>query len=303
MPITVYPVTVDHEELEGSPVENSSMSDFTATRILKCAWADRLQLMDELLTGYEITVGNPTIGIITSTIGQQYPWRNGVYVQSVSIQQFGNVSSAAGGDTTLAAWEYAQLTVQYAPRNFDATASNSTSNLAAGVAEESLDPAVEIVQAPNTAPVYFEDSSTLIPGNNRPAKLIRLLNWTFSLPRVKSIPAGWGTYQGYINSAAVTSTSLGRTFDAGTLLYGGYRARRSFFPQSQIFQQAGGVFQIQQAQRAWDVQLMFTYRPAGWNKFPNFEGVFKRLYNGPSNTGGQVKPYDQEADFNSVLIL
>ena len=45
-------VTVDHDELEGSPEEEYTPDGvFMATRALKCAWADREKLMTELLGG------------------------------------------------------------------------------------------------------------------------------------------------------------------------------------------------------------------------------------------------------------
>ncbi len=306
MPITTYPVTVAHEELEGSPMESGDASKFTATRELKCAWADRLTLFDQLLLGYEITIGAPGLGNITTTCGQQYPHRPGVYVKSVSIAPFSNKSSAFQGDTKIAAWTHAKLTVQYEPGNFDPSAGSATSGLAAGVAEESLDPSVMILQPPDAAtnPVYLDNAGhtgrALIPGNNRPGILVRTMVWSYSLTRVKTMPPGWETYQGYVNSATVTSTSLGRTFAPETLLFNGPKSRRSFNGSGTIFSTPGLV--LAQSTRAWDCVLQFTWNPNGWNYFPDSSGVFYQLYSAAS--GGSVrKPYPNSADFTSVLNL
>lgn len=292
MPVTAYPITIDHEELEGSPIEGGDGASFKATRLLRCAWADRLVLYGELFTGYEVTVGDAgSTGVITSVMGQEYPHLPGagIYVSQVSISPWHNQSAAHLGNPRVASWPHAQLTVQYANQNFSPHAATPQ------IAEETLDPCVEMLQLPNTQAIYLGTSPrVLLPAGQRPGKLVRMQSYTYSLQRVKRIPPGWMSLVGSINSVPYTSHTLGETFAAETLLYNGYKARRCLSASALRVSGAGS--------QAWNVTLQFTYRPQGWNQFPSGSGGFHSLHD--ALTGGSlVEPYSQKADFKSELVL
>lgn len=279
--VTPLPVTIDHEELAGSPQEIGSETDFKARRSLKCAWADRLTLYDQMLTGYLINAGG-TPPLITR-IGQQYPDWPGVYAVRCSIEPFASDVQAADAQGRIAKYAHARLSVDYEPRNF----AYGVGTDAGQIGEESVETVAEFLTAPHQR--LFWDTSGLpaagLNENEAPGKIIRSLIWVYTYRQVLDVPAGWRTYVGYTNLSAVTSTSTGLVFAADTLLYEGVRLGRVV---------------TQGAQQAWTAQLRFTHRPETWNKW------YKRGTDTISNVykadGSRYLPYPS-VDFIANLNL
>lgn len=277
-PITPLPVTVPHEELQGSPRESGQETDFRAVRRLKCLWADRLALFDQLMTGYLINLGG-TPPLITR-IGQPYPHRAGAFAAKVQIEPMGTEMSAYQSRPDVAAYRHAVLTVDYEPRQFNPALGTGQAG------EESLATSAEFVSLPHQSLNWAASNAPehrLAP-TEAPTVVQRLLEWSYSFRQVVSYPAAWLAAAGSVNSAAVTSTSLGLTFPAGTLLYQGVRLARA----------AG-----EGANPAWAASLRFTYRNAGWNRFTKRgEATPQPLYAG----GAAFSPYPA-IDFVAALNL
>lgn len=245
-PITPLPLTVPHEELLGSPREIGLESEFRAVRRLKCAWADRLALFDQLLTGYLIHLGG-TPPLITR-IGQPYPHRPGAFASRVQIEPFGGDARAHPAQPQLAGYAHALLTVDYEPRQFDPATG------AGQAGEETLSTAAEFQTLPHQGLTWDAQAT---PGERlweaeAPTVVRRLLEWTYTFRQVVSFPPAWLEGAGSVNLGPVTSNTLALTFAPQTLLYQGVRLARA----------AG-----EGASPAWTASLRFTYRAWGWNRF------------------------------------
>ena len=102
-------MTVQFQELSGSPEEKYSMTGFSATRKLLCAWSDRNALVRELLGDNEEFAGNTAA---------TYPNRSDIRVTDIDIVPFEkNPNEGVFTDvaTELNAYsgQQAQLTVSY----------------------------------------------------------------------------------------------------------------------------------------------------------------------------------------------
>ncbi|MCX5658584.1 MAG: hypothetical protein NTW19_02545 [Planctomycetota bacterium] len=245
-PITPLPVTVPHEELQGSPREMGEETQFRAVRRLKCLWADRLRLFDQLMTGYLIHLGGSPP--LVTRIGQPYPHRAGAYASKVQIDPFGSDVQAHQAQPNVAAYRHALLTVDYEPRQFDPARG------AGQAGEETLSTSAEFLSLPHQGLNWAVSNAPehRLAESEAPTVVQRLLEWTYTFRQVMSYPHGWLDAAGSVNSAAITSGTLGLSFAAGTLLYQGVRLARA----------AG-----EGANPAWTASLRFTYRGSGWNRF------------------------------------
>lgn len=279
--VTPVPVTIDHEELQGSPQEVGDETNFKARRMLKCRWADRLALYDQMLTGYIINAGG-TPPLITR-IGQQYPDYPGVYAVRCTIEPFASDVRASDAQGRIAKYLDAKLNVDYEPRNFNYGSGPNASQ----IGEESIETVAEFLTQPYES-LYWDTSGlppALLHENEAPGKIIRSLIWVYTYRQVVSLPAGWRWATGYINSTAITSTSTGFLFDAETLLYEGVRLQRTV---------------TSGAQQAWTAQLRFTYRPETWNKWYKRGGDTPQIVY--KKNGSRYEPYPK-TNFVTALNL
>lgn len=255
---TYTPPTIPFEELsspQGSPTESGDLESFKATRVLRCAWSDRLTLFDQLLTAYKVTSG-----LRTFVVGDKYPHRDRVYVRRIS--SITGVGPIATDSTGVKRWEYADLRVEYESRSFDPSGGGGISDSsdspaeAFQVAEETIQPSAEFLTLP-TGAIYLDASQNdLVAESNAPGVLIAMFDYTYSytenLGNNGTLSSDLIDKLFTCNSATISSTTLGLTFAAETLLF------------------LGASVQLQtlsNGDRIADVSLPFRFRRTGWNRF------------------------------------
>ena len=95
-------------------------------------------------------------------------------------------------------------------------------------------------------------------GMEAPAKIMRMVDWVYTIHWLPFLPAAVWTHIGTVNNAAIWSLTLGKLFEQETLLCGNPSLTRQFTSE--------GI-------GAWEITWRFTYRKEGWNKFPRTDNA------------------------------
>lgn len=270
-------ITVDYEEFEGSPSnEQSGPQGFTATRILRCAWDDRLALMDELQGTFSDGVGG-----YTNELPHLYPHRDSVRCVGVSniVGHDDDNPQAFGGDLKVAAYSYALLTVNYAEAGDPAGGGGGSVELT----DESISPFSEFLTIPPKGLKWGSTSGDALTDDETIGKLFKGFNWDLTRLNVASVGSEYATLIGCVNDAEITSTRLGFTFPAETLLFQPPLLTRKV--------NADGV------SSKWTIKTSLAFKPQGWNVFWRASA---NAYVAIFNAAGQVKPYTP-ADFSPII--
>ena len=225
-------MAVSYGEVHGFPKSRWVNGEFFGTRKLRCAWADRADLLEEL-------------------DGAAWPYADGPYADesdggnSYAIAREATIEPLPAqltADGNMASYEYAIVTVKYSTVGPQLHSTNWI--------EENLDTTV-ITQRIDYRGLAWGDGTDLT-SLEAPYKILHGLIYSIKYYNVTAVPAAVLTYVGYINSNQVTASSLGLNFAAGKLLYAGARlSHRSSWAGSWL----------------WDVTYYFKYHPAGWNYF------------------------------------
>ena len=264
-------ITVDYEEVAGSPVEVYRDHGFEAKRIVECVWSDRLTLAQELRGGRR-QMGEA----YTYVPPQQYPHYPAAVVSDVRIEPFGAAQSS--GDPNTIAYQLARLTVEYRVAEFGTNPAEEETLIT-----ESLEPAAEFMTMPAEKLYWDALAANPLVESEAPQRLVRMLEWVYTKHMMASLPNDVISLTGTVNDAAITSSRLGLTFPVETLLYNPPRLERQITTE--------GV-------KAWKVTFRFTYRPGGWNAFArrgheDFQPIYKQ-------NGTAFKPYTP-ASFSGVV--
>jgi len=242
-------ITVNYAEIEGWPKENCRWNGKEATRLLKCAWADRIQLARELV-GYGQLSG---FDIIYHRAHRYAPFKeigDDAIALDVAIAPFaGSVPDPTSVKD--AEYRYAYLTVKYGIPDYDLPTEGQT------YVTESLEPASEFLTLPHEK-LFWQINPTKVPleSTEAPAKIIRMLAWVYTLNDLSSLPNEVYDLPGCVNKNDVYSWSLKRWFAWETLLCSDPSLRR-------------------EGTSKWSATFRFLYRnagtfanPLGWNVFP-----------------------------------
>lgn len=275
-------ITVSWQELDGSPVETMSDGVFQATRRLLVDWGDRLTLMQELL-GRTFASGDDTIVMRA----HRYPAFTAAWAQSVRISPFHSPAAHEGAG--------AQVINQYAngavvevgyssSENEDGQGAGPGDQGGDPLVTESIQPASEVLMLPGRQ-VKWATSGSHLMDIEAPMKLVVSMVWVYQRHKMPSLPDALVDYAGTVNSTAVTSLTLGKTFAAKTLLYEPAGFRRTIMPDEAT---------------AWEAELRMTHKPSGWQKFwdmANQRWDTLALISG----GGALAPYETN-DFNNLTV-
>ena len=262
------PVTIDYAELQGSPTEDWSGGGFTATRQLQVAWANRHELAKELLEGsgqkYGVSVGGIELPARAHRIG----------IQPVPAKQL--------GEAEVAAYEFAQLSVQYALPDGGSMGSGSGSDTSRPISE-SFEPSMMYLT------LDFEDfvwaADIPIKEEEAPGKPMPGGHYVFTQHVVFGLPIELLTLMGKVNQGTVYAPTLGLYFAPETLLYMSPAMSRRLMPD---------------ATEAWRVTISFSLNATGWNKFWRQEtGAFSSLY---TNNGANLYRNHELADFSPLGV-
>ncbi|KKL10600.1 hypothetical protein LCGC14_2554210, partial [marine sediment metagenome] len=148
MPVIPANLTVRHSEVNGSPKERFNDEGHFIERVLECDWVDRHKLMQELL-GKQIH--DSDTGLQTIFLPHKFEFDPSVvtaaFARGVSIEPFDKKVQPEGGDTQLAAYERAQLTVNYMPGRIDdeEQAGGGSPQDSDVLIEEEINPEAEII--------------------------------------------------------------------------------------------------------------------------------------------------------------
>ena len=265
-------ITVDYEEVDGSPVEALADRGFEATRTLECAFADRLTLAQELRGGLRL-VGEEWV----YTPPQPYPHYPAARAQDVRIEPFG--ATVAGGDPHAIAYSLARLSVVYRVPDHGETGPEA-------LASESLEPVVEFLTMPHEKLYWDAGGSQMLCESEAPGRLLRMVDWVYIRYKLITIPPGTLELVGKVNNVELVSTTLGLVFPPQTLLYNP--------PQLEREVTTDGV-------KTWKVTYRLTYRPETWNKFPRGGSeVMQTIYKADGGGFSPFQPYEP-ADFSPIM--
>lgn len=188
---------------------------FSASVTLRCAWADRFLLMEDIM-------------------GNVWPHCNGAWANKASSQP--DKSSYITVDQSCE-YIHALVTVQYGTKVRD-------------LFSESLEPTAEFITLDHKGFRWGGDDPLL--EGEAPGMLQKGLNLVRTSYQLAAIPAATLTCVGCSNLAAYTSTMLGLTFGAQTLLFQPPTMNRTF--------KTTGT-------EGWTLQTKFAYKPQTWNRF------------------------------------
>lgn len=241
-------ITVDYTEIKKSPRETVRTYANTATRIFEVAWDDRFTFAKQM-TGYTTQDILSNITIVYIYESHKYPSSSikNLYAKEATIVGIGQmVGDPAFTTQNVSRYVKAEVTVSYeTPEYPQGTAVDTV------YVSESLEPATEFLTMKTDGLGYSD--GTLLDEGEAPGKLIRMIDWVYTIHELNYIPAEILILPGYVNGVAIKSKSLGLTFPAGTLLFGN--------PSLERQHRADGA-------TAWSVTFRFTYRASGWNYFP-----------------------------------
>ena len=278
-------ITVDYDELVGSPTEELTFSGAVVHRQLICDWADRLTLAKELL-GW-------TVGGVLHPPDLYDPEGDeplySIYARDCTVEPF-----IAPSDVSGSSYKKAKLTVIYrTPEYTEAPPAGETVYIS-----ESLEPAAEFLTL-NRKGFYFGTGASKVSLEENdleaPAKIDRMIDWVYTIHRVPTLITAYFDLPGKVNNAAVYSRSLNITFPAETLLCGNPSLSREIT--------STGI-------TAWTITFRFTYKnsgtiasPLGWNYFPRTDNADSGGINYEQITDGtDAIPIYTLADFSTVVL-
>lgn len=251
------PTNVLHWEVNGQPVENWGEDEFTATRQLRCAWSDRLQLMADLIGGRDVYPYFDSGSRLTARTGGAVP--------------FGRQVGESG---VTASYETALVTINYSTKGNDKEGNQGD------LYSETLEPNVEFLTLGHEDFRWGSADGEALKENEAPGRLIRSLDYLLTIYQVYAIPSAVLDLIGCVNYTSWLADLLGLTFPAGTLLYNPPQITRKI-----TFEEI----------EPWTLSFRFSYRPDGWNKFwrqktQQFESIYHKdeglYYNYPEGEFG-----------------
>lgn len=224
-----------------SEAEQYSPSSWTARAILQCPWADRHELITNILNA-----------------GLLWPYNTSTGMRAVSggITPTQDVRTSDGGFSgQLHSYNTADVVINFERKPGEQQEDGS-------YYYEALTPNGEFLKLPpedtslDAAWAFRwgeEPTSDKLTDEEAPSRLIVGLDYVIRWSRLPSISASVLTIVDHVNNANITSPSLGLTFAAETLL-----------AQSPVVSR---TVQGDINQTLWDLELRFSYRTQTWNKF------------------------------------
>lgn len=242
---------------------------FEATRTLLATWTDAMELARRLKGGAYSAGGS--VVYIEPHVFSMFP---SAIVDSVSIVPF-DEKPIAGIDTKTATYNMAELTVEYKTQQYGTGSGGSGgSGQSDPYVSERIEPSTEFLTVSNQKLYWSDDQTNAADESESPQLQLRSFNWIYTRHHISEIPDANFLLVGTVNEFDVTSKRLGFTFNAETLLYG----NPSFTRETSAT-----------GEGSWTMELPFSYREGGWNKF------FRQGYADPQTLylpdGSRYQPY------------
>jgi hypothetical protein len=228
--------------MHGTKKESGTKDSFSASVSLRCAYTDRIALMDDLLTNQ-----------------RTWPYFTAAKARTASAQPLSARYTTSGQSCE---YEDAIVTVNY---NTDPDADLIT---------ESIEPTAEFRLLDHRNFRWSSATGQLLNENESPGQLIRGIKLVRTMYNLVTIPVSLLTLPGTCNLGSYTSTLLGLTFAAETLLFGIQPITRTI--------KLSGV-------GTYTVTINMSYKEATWNKFWNQKTkTYENIY---EFNGAIYKPY------------
>lgn len=258
-------ITIDHEELEGSPRESySEAGDYTGTRELVCSWDSASALINQIMGG---AVGGTGNGAAVYTLGQAFPLRadetNPPRAVGYSLEPFGGCPED-GGNGRVASYSKAKLTFVYKRGLFEDEQQGGQSDV---LIEETIEPEAEVINVRGKTLGWVTEfgahakACEALDLSEVPGRTITSLGWLLTFHRVTTFSTAFIDLLGHINSTVVRSRKFDKTFEGKTLLYTAMTATRRFFSTGEALWTLSTRFSYRRNQRALDGAVL------GWNGF------------------------------------
>ncbi len=247
-----YWSAIDCDEIHGTKSENAGVYDFTASVQLRCNWYDRVALVNDLLYA-----------------PRSWPDYGKCIARTCAIKPLDGEYTTIGQECV---YKHAMVTVGY------------TTAADADVITESIEPTSEFRILDHRLFRWASGTGQLINENEAPGVLVRGFNILRSF-KMDTVPASILSLPGSVNSGVYTSSLLGLSFAAETLLFG-------VNPITRVIKNLSGP-------SAFNVSVKFSYKDKTWNKFWNeTAGAYQPIY---LAGGAQYRPYPL-ADFSAYLF-
>lgn len=238
-------------EIHGSRTENGDSNGFKASVKLQCAWADRFTLIDDLISNE-----------------RTWPGFSAAKAKQTAITPVPGAYTAAGQECV---YTDALVTVNYSTRDDEELIS------------ESIEPTAEFRRLDHRMFRWGSADGELLSEEEAPGMIVRGMNLLRTMHNVAAVPASILTLPGSCNSAAYTSSLLGLTFAAQTLLFG-------VNPITRTIKLSGST--------GFNVSVKFSFKAAGWNKYWREE---TKSYENIYEYGGSVYNAFPTASFSDYL--
>lgn len=271
----------DFEELEGSPTESFDSSGIIVSRRVKIPWSQRLEFI-AAMKGNTVQNGDTTI----YTPPQQYEDIPGLYVDTANAEPWhGPEISDKLGDGKWATYQHALVSITYRTGTNNSSGGGTENEDPLSVfTTEDIEPTAEYLTLSNTK-LYWDAARTRpLAETEAPTKLIRGLEWVYTVHRLRSLPNAVKDLTGKVNSNTITSRRFGFAFAAETLLYAPPRIR---------------IETMSDGTEAMSAEFRFTYRPSGWNKF--FKAGISEPQTVYDDLGVAYEPYET-GNFSALIV-
>ena len=240
-------ITVDHEEILESPrwAVDRLAGRIEGERVLQCAWGSARTLVQELM-GYAANP-DPTAGLVSLLLTEphRFPWEPAMLARAAEITPFGRGTLDPTKSNAMT-YPHARVRVTYATSEY-----GDANDLPTG--EESLTPSVRFLTVGGSDLFWDRSGADGVDlADDLPGLAIRSLDYAVTIPEMPTLPSAVLDLVGTVNAAAWSSTRLGLTFAAETLMYQPPSLKRTVT--------AFGV-------GAWKAEFRFAYNPFGWNTF------------------------------------
>lgn len=241
---------------------NAITGHITASVTLRCAWADRLYLADDIL------MNRRTYPLITTAFSP-------IALTAAIVQ-----ADQDYNQVTVGQWrppKTAKVTIQY---GLPDTAQSSNFDVVA----ESLEPIGEFRRLDYSMFRWGSRSGKALIPEEAPGMMDVKLRLTRRIYRLTNMPPAALSLFGKVNNAAYNSPILGFTFATETILYDA--------PQPELTISSDGS-------QGFNLTQNFVYNPFGWNKYFNpSNGTWEYIYHVSSDS--PFKSYIPD-DFSGIL--
>ena len=260
---------VTYKRMPGYPKENITIMRASVTDKLQCAWDDRVTLAKNLL-GF----ASGSVLTLPALYDAGADDLHNLYCMEVSTEPL--------AETPTNVTAILNVLYEVPPYDVEQAAEAGTTTYVT----EAIEPANEFITLSHEGLHWAATDGPELESTEAPAKIIRMVDWVYTLHHLPSLPAWIWTHPGTVNNAVVWSRTLTKSFAAGTLLCGNPSTSREIT--------SAGV-------TAWTVTVRLLYRPDTWNKFPRVKTAGTLAFEAIYDSTAAKNLYDT-SNFASIIL-